>query len=114
MLSDKLGGRKEVLETPFYEVLGHVVTKFEEDERQVEKEQMEYYMNFVAMLNSSPQNEKQAKASQKFMDTIKPQLNKKKSTGNKSEDLKNKYQWNERVQRKIEAKQRKEAEKQKE
>lgn len=106
LLSDKLGGRQEVLSAPFYEILGHLETKFQEDERQAEKEQMDYFMEFVSRLNSSPQNEKQAKQTEKFMKQIKPQLNKKKTSSEKGEDLKNKYQWNERVQRKIEEKQR--------
>lgn len=109
MLSNKLGGRREVLDTPFYETLGYLIAKFDEDEKQVEKEQMQYYMDFIAMLNSNPQNEKQQKVTEKFMKTIKPQLNKNKSDG--GEDVKNKYQWNDRVQEKIEAQKRKQAEK---
>lgn len=109
MLSNKLGGRREVLDTPFYETLGYLIAKFDEDEKQVEKEQMQYYMDFIAMLNSNPQNEKQQKVTEKFMKTIKPQLNKNKSDS--GEDVKNKYQWNDRVQEKIEAQKRKQAEK---
>lgn len=106
-LSGKLGGRTEVLDTPFFEVLGHLITKFDEDERQVQNEQMKYYMDFIAMLNSSPQNEKQAKQTEKFRKQIEPQLPSKKKGKESAEDLKNKYQWNDRVQRKIEAKNKK-------
>lgn len=103
MLSNKLGGRSEVLNAPFIEVLGHLIAKLDEDERAVEKEHIEYYMNFVAMLNSSPQNEKQAKQTEKFMKEIKPQLDKKRKEQSSGEDIKNKYQWPERVRKKIEA-----------
>lgn len=104
MLSNKLGGRSEVLKTPFLEVLGHLITKFDEDEKAIEKEHTEYYMNFIAMLNSSPQNEKQAKQTEKFMKEIKPQLDRKRKDQQSSgEDIKNKYQWPERVRKKIEA-----------
>ena len=103
-LSNKLGGRSEVMQAPFYEILGHLIQKFEEDEREVEKEQMKYYMDFIAMLNSSPQNEKQAKQTEKFRKEIQPRLSNNKKEKESGEDLKNKYQWNERVRRKTEAK----------
>lgn len=68
---------------------------------------MKYYMDFIAMLNSSPQNEKQAKQTEKFRKQIEPQLPNKKKKNESGEDLKNKYQWNDRVRRKIEAKNKK-------
>lgn len=85
-------------------------------EREAQKESVDFYMNFIAMLNSNPQNEKQQKVTSKFMKEIKPKLDKpntNKSPQEKSEELKNKYQWNERVQRKIEAKRRAEEQKNK-
>lgn len=88
-------------------MLGHLISKFDEDERQVQNEQMKYYMDFIAMLNSSPQNEKQAKQTEKFRKQIEPQLPDKKKKNESGEDLKNKYQWNDRVRRKIEAKNKK-------
>ena len=88
-------------------MLGHLISKFDEDERQVQNEQMKYYMDFIAMLNSSPQNEKQAKQTEKFRKQIEPQLPNKKKKNESGEDLKNKYQWNDRVRRKIEAKNKK-------
>lgn len=106
-MSDKLGGRSEVLDTPFLEVLGHLDTKLEEDEKAVEKEQMEYYLNFVAMLNSNPQNDKQSKQTEKFMKEIKPDLKQDKGD---PEVNKEKYQWPERVRKKMEAKQREQLE----
>lgn len=96
-----------MLDAPFFEVLGHLISKFDEDERQVQNEQMKYYMDFIAMLNSSPQNEKQAKQTEKFRKQIEPQLPDKKKKNESGEDLKNKYQWNDRVRRKIEAKNKK-------
>lgn len=88
-------------------MLGHLISKFDEDERQVQNEQMKYYMDFIAMLNSSPQNEKQAKQTEKFRKQIEPKLPDKKKKNESGEDLKNKYQWNDRVRRKIEAKNKK-------
>ena len=96
-----------MLDAPFFEVLGHLISKFDEDERQVQNEQMKYYMDFIAMLNSSPQNEKQAKQTEKFRKQIEPQLPDKKKKNESGEDIKNKYQWNDRVRRKIEAKNKK-------
>lgn len=81
--------------------------KLEEDQKAVEKEQMEYYLNFVAMLNSNPQNEKQSKQTEKFMKEIKPNLKKDKRD---PEVNKEKYQWPERVRKKMEAKQREQLE----
>lgn len=86
-----------------------MIIKLEEDEKAVEKEQMEYYLNFVAMLNSNPQNEKQSKQTEKFLKEIKPDLKKDKAT---PEEKKEKYQWPERVRKKMEAKQREEQQKQ--
>lgn len=84
-----------------------MIMKLEEDQKAVEKEQMEYYLNFVAMLNSNPQNEKQSKQTEKFMKEIKPNLKKDKRD---PEVNKEKYQWPERVRKKMEAKQREQLE----
>lgn len=107
-LSNRLGGRSEVLQTPMFEVLGHLITHFEEEQRQVDQEQMKYYMDFIAMLNSNPQNEKQAKQTEKFRKQIEPKLSDPNKSNQSGEDIKNKYQWNERVQKKIAEKQAKE------
>lgn len=96
-----------MLNASFFEVLGHLISKFDEDERQVHSEQMKYYMDFIAMLNSSPQNEKQAKQTEKFRKQIEPQSPGKKEKNESGEDLKSKYQWNDRVRQKIEAKNKK-------
>ena len=88
-----------------------MITKLEEDEKAVEKEQMEYYLNFVAMLNSNPQNEKQSKQTEKFMKEIKPDLKQDKGD---PEVNKEKYQWPERVRKKMEAKQQEQLENQQE
>lgn len=104
MLSNKLGGRSEVLGAPFIEILGHLISKFDEDERAAEKEQEKYYLDFVAMLNSNPQNEKQNKQTQKFLKEIKPNQKPKTTSDTSSgEDLKSKYQWPDRVRKKMEA-----------
>lgn len=64
-------------------------------------------MDFIAMLNSNPQNEKQYKQTEKFRKEIEPQLPNKKKNNESGEDLKSKYQWNDRVRQKIEAKNKK-------
>lgn len=104
-LSDKLGGRSEVIDVPFVELLGYLISKIEADKDNAEKEQVEYYLNFIAMLNSNPQNEKQAKETDKFLKSIKPKLNKDK-TNTQTQSSENKYQWPERVRKKMEQKQR--------
>lgn len=88
-------------------MLGHLISKFDEEEKQAQHEQMKYYMDFIAMLNSSPQNEKQAKQTEKFRKEIEPQLPNKNKNNESGEDLKSKYQWNDRVRQKIEAKNKK-------
>lgn len=100
-LSKELGGRDEVLNTPFNELLAHLMTHFQNEERKAEKEQADYYMNFVAMLNSNPQSKEQMKSVMKFMKEIQP-----KKKVEQSSKPKKKYQWNERVQKKIEARKR--------
>ena len=104
-LSDRLGGRSEVVSAPFVELLSYLITSIEEDKAKVEEKQVEYYLNFIAMLNSNPQNEKQAKETDKFMKSIKPKLNKNKSKDQIETSQKN-YQWPERVRKKMEQKQR--------
>lgn len=79
--------------------------KFDEEEKQTEKEAIQYYLDFVSRLNSNPKNDKQAKQTEKFLKEIKPRKKKEKSNLS-GEDLKNKYQWNDRVRKKIEAKKR--------
>ncbi|WP_314347656.1 hypothetical protein [Mammaliicoccus vitulinus] len=100
-LSKELGGRDEVLNTPFNELLAHLMTHFQNEECKAEKEQADYYMNFVAMLNSNPQSKEQMKSVMKFMKEIQP-----KKKVEQSSKPKKKYQWNERVQKKIEARKR--------
>lgn len=74
------------------------MTHFDNEERQAEKEQTDYYMNFIAMLNSNPQSKEDFKQVKNFLKEIKP--NKKSKQSSKPAK---KYQWNERVQKKIEA-----------
>lgn len=77
------------------------MTHFQNQERKAEKEQADYYMNFVAMLNSNPQSKEDLKNVKKFLKEIQP----KKKTG-KSSSPRKKHQWPERVQKKIEVKKR--------
>lgn len=100
-MSKELGGRDEVLSTPFSELLAYLMTHFENEERKAEKEQADYYMNFIAMLNSNPQSKDDMKNVKKFLKDIQP-----KKKVEKSLRPKKKYQWNERVQKKIEARKR--------
>lgn len=58
-------------------------------------------MNFIAMLNSNPQSKEQMKSVTKFMKEIQP-----KKKVDHTQKRKKKYQWNERVQKKIEARER--------
>lgn len=74
------------------------MTHFDNEERQAEKEQTDYYMNFIAMLNSNPQSKEDMKNVKKFLKDIQP--NKKSKQTSKPAKQ---YQWNERVQKKIEA-----------
>ncbi|WP_422404353.1 hypothetical protein [Mammaliicoccus sp. JADD-157] len=86
------------MNTPFNELLAHLMTHFDNEERQAEKEQTDYYMNFIAMLNSNPQSKEDFNQVKKFIKEIQP--NKKEKQTSKPAK---KYQWNERVQKKIEA-----------
>ena len=62
-------------------------------------------MQFVALLHSNPQDEKEATRTNEFMKSIVPKDRRK--DGNR---INEKPQWNERVQRKIEERKRKEQE----
>ncbi|RIN79424.1 hypothetical protein [Mammaliicoccus sciuri] len=77
------------------------MTHFQNQERKAEKEQADYYMNFVAMLNSNPQSKDDLKNVKKFLKEIQPKKKTEKSTSPRK-----KPQWPERVQKKIEAKKR--------
>ena len=77
------------------------MTHFENEERKAEKDQADYYMNFIAMLNSNPQSKDDMQSVKKFLKDIQP-----KKKVEKSSRPKKKYQWNERVQKKIEARKR--------
>lgn len=77
------------------------MTHFDSEERKAEKEQADYYMHFIAMLNSNPQSKEDFKQVKNFLKEIKP--NKKSKQSSKPAK---KYQWNERVQKKIEARKR--------
>lgn len=74
------------------------MTHFDNEERQAEKEQTDYYMNFIAMLNSNPQSKEDFNQVKKFIKEIQPKKKVEKSTRPDKE-----YQWPERVQKKIEA-----------
>lgn len=92
-----MGGRSNVLETPFKELLGYLITNLEEANAEAKKEQMDYYMNFIAMLNSnSPQSKEQSKKIEQFMKAIKPQEERKSKVPS------GKPKWDKRVQEKIE------------
>lgn len=96
-----MGGRHNVIDVPFTELLGYVIMNLEEAEAEVKKEQSEYYMNFIAMLNANPpQSKEQARKLDKFTEMIRP----KKETDKKV--ARSKPKWNKRVQEKIEAQQK--------
>lgn len=98
-----MGGRSNVLETPFVELLGHLITNLTEAENEAKREQMQYYLDFIAMLNSNtPQSKEEARRLNKFINAIKPQEERKAK-------LNKKPKWNKRVQEKIEARARMEA-----
>ncbi|MCO4323280.1 hypothetical protein [Mammaliicoccus sciuri] len=77
------------------------MTHFQNQERKAEKEQADYYMNFVAMLNSNPQSRDDLKNVKKFLKEIQPKKKTEKYTSPRK-----KPRWPERVQKKIEAKKR--------
>ena len=93
------------METPFVELLGHLITNLTEAENEAKREQMQYYLDFIAMLNSNaPQSKEEARRLNKFINAIKPQEERKQKFSGKPK-------WNKRVQEKIEAKARMEAKK---
>lgn len=61
---------------------------------------MDYYMNFIALLKSNPQSKKAFDDTERFMRAIEP----KRKREPKFDD--STPQWDERVQKKIESKQR--------
>lgn len=92
-----MGGRHNVIDVPFTELLGYVIMDLEEAEAEVKKEQTDYYLNFIAMLNANPpQSKEQARKLDKFTEMIRP----KKEVEKKA--ARSKPKWNKRVQEKIE------------
>lgn len=96
-----MGGRNNVIEAPFVELLSYLITNIEEQTEEARREQVKYYMDFISRVNSNqPQSKEQAKNQEKFTKLIAPQRNepKKLNLG--------KPKWNKRVQEKIERRKR--------
>lgn len=69
-LSERMGGRMEVLNAPIIETLGYLIMTNEETERRLEKEETERWLNFLALFHSHPEANKEAR--NKFMKLIEP------------------------------------------
>lgn len=101
MLSKDIGGRSDVVATPMTELLGHLISLFEKQEREAYTEQVDYYMEFMSRLHANPSNEKQMKQTTRFIENITPP---KKDKG--VNEKRKQPEWSPRVQEKIEARQR--------
>ncbi|MGW7932882.1 hypothetical protein ACWEWU_14790, partial [Staphylococcus xylosus] len=96
ILSKPLGGRDSVLNTPFNELLGHLITYLKDKENEAYKEQVDFYMNFIALLHSNPTDKNTQKMTEKFINEIKPRTPRRERTESK-------FEWPERTRKKIEA-----------
>lgn len=96
-----MGGRHNVIDVPFTELLGYVIMNLEEAEAEARREQSEYYLNFIAMLNANPpQSKEQARKLDKFTEMIRPKKEVEKQVA------RSKPKWSKRVQDKIDAQQK--------
>lgn len=78
-LSPILGGRTEVLNTPFTEALQHLLYYREREEHKKEAEEGRIWLDFLSRMNSHPfAPEQQRKA---FMNKIEPKNQKNQNTG---------------------------------
>ena len=90
------------MNTPFNELLAHLMTNLESAKRKAMKEQTDYYMEFISRLNSNPQSKEDMKNVKRFMKEIQP---KREQIEEKPRPAKE-YKWPERVQKKIEERER--------
>ncbi|NMK92079.1 hypothetical protein [Staphylococcus capitis] len=71
-LSPILGGRKEVLETPFVDCLGYLIAEFEKEDQRANNEAQRLYLNHISRMLSKPESKEAQKQNDKFMKQINP------------------------------------------
>ncbi|MCH4482940.1 hypothetical protein MKR37_04325 [Staphylococcus haemolyticus] len=71
-LAPVLGGRREVLETPFVDCLGYLIAEFEKDEQKANEEAQRLYLNHISRMLSKPESKEAQKQNEKFMKQISP------------------------------------------
>ena len=72
-LSSVLGGRKEVLETPFVDCLGYLIAEFEKDEQRANNEAQRLYLDHISRMLAKPDSKEAQKQNEKFMKQINPE-----------------------------------------
>lgn len=75
-LSEKLGGRTEVLNAPILETLGYLLMLRKENEEKAEQEEVKLWVDFLSRVHSHPLPEgatsEHKRNRQTFIDSIKP------------------------------------------
>lgn len=77
-LSERLGGRYEVLRAPIVETLGHLLMQRKENEAKQEKEDVERWIQYLMLIHSKPLSKddppEKKKGREEFVDSIRPKL----------------------------------------
>lgn len=75
-LSERLGGRNEVLSAPIVETLGHLLMQRKEQEAKREKEDVERWINYLMLIHSKPLSRDDTpeikKNREEFVESIRP------------------------------------------
>ncbi|MCY1583356.1 hypothetical protein NW133_07415 [Staphylococcus pettenkoferi] len=71
-LGTRLGGRREVVETPMEELLGYLISDFKRKEEEANEEAQRLYLNHMSRMVAQPQSKEQQKANEKFIKQIDP------------------------------------------
>lgn len=92
-LGRKLGGRREVVESPMVEMLGYLIADFDEKQEEADREAQRLYLNHMSRMHAQPQSKDQDKANQKFIKAIEPSRNKNGQPSNHKMVGNKKLEW---------------------
>lgn len=76
-LSHILGGRTEVISTPFVDCLGYLIQEFEREEKEAEYKKQDVLIEHISRMLARRDDKEAAKANKEFMNSLQPKENKK-------------------------------------
>lgn len=71
-LSPIVGGRSEVINTPFVDCLGYLIAVFETQEQKANEEKQRLYLDHISRMLAKPESKEAEKQNKKFMKEINP------------------------------------------